>query len=178
MMPTPAGQRAFPGVLMFLNSGANSACGGVEPRRAPQSIFIRIDPCLAGREWAAQRALPVGVQRATLISVSGHHLRRLLERRLRRVIDPSTREAWACFLRVRSASGDDQRTSGSHGTLRWRRESRANPSLNGVLSAAGNYGTIPRRLWMIIEAEKGHFGLEYAGIWVFALRQLLLLPSS
>ena len=25
---------------------------------------------------------------------------------------------------------------------------------------------------MIIEAEKGHFGLEYAGIWVFALRQL------
>ena len=45
-------------------------------------------------------------------------------------------------------------------------------------SAAGNNGTIPRRLWMIIEAEKGHFGLEYAGIWVFALRQLLLLPSS
>ena len=37
-------------------------------------------------------------------------------------------------------------------------------------SAAGNYGTIPRRLWMITEAEKGHFGLEYAGIWVFALR--------
>jgi hypothetical protein len=33
-------------------------------------------------------------------------------------------------------------------------------------SAAGNYGTIPRRLWMITEAEKGHFGLEYAGIWV------------
>ena len=43
-------------------------------------------------------------------------------------------------------------------------------------SAAGNYSTIPRRLWMITEAEKGHFGLEYAGIWVFALRQLLLLP--
>jgi hypothetical protein len=45
-------------------------------------------------------------------------------------------------------------------------------------SAAGNNGTIPRRLWMITEAEKGHFGLEYAGNWVFALRQLLLLPSS
>jgi len=29
-------------------------------------------------------------------------------------------------------------------------------------SAAGNYGTIPRRLWMITEAEKGYFGLEYA----------------
>src|SRR6202047_230142 len=48
----------------------------------------------------------------------------------------------------------------------------------GLSSAAGNYSTIPRRLWMITEAEKGHFGLEYAGIWVFALRQLLLLPSS
>jgi len=45
-------------------------------------------------------------------------------------------------------------------------------------SPAGNNGTIPRRLWMITEAEKGHFGLEYAGNWVFALRQLLLLPSS
>ena len=30
---------------------------------------------------------------------------------------------------------------------------------------------------MITEAEKGHFGLEYAGIWVFALRQLPPLSS-
>jgi hypothetical protein len=33
--------------------------------------------------------------------------------------------------------------------------------------APGNYGKIPRRLWMITEAEKGHFGLEYAGILIF-----------
>jgi hypothetical protein len=45
-------------------------------------------------------------------------------------------------------------------------------------SAAGDYSTIPRRLWMIKEAEKGHFGLEYVRIWVFAVRRLLLLPSS
>jgi hypothetical protein len=45
-------------------------------------------------------------------------------------------------------------------------------------SAAGDYSTIARRLWMITEAEKGHFGLEYAGIELFAPRQLLLLPSS
>jgi hypothetical protein len=37
--------------------------------------------------------------------------------------------------------------------------------------APGNYGTIPRPLWMITEAEKGHFGLEYAGI-------LILYPSA
>jgi hypothetical protein len=33
----------------------------------------------------------------------------------------------------------------------------------GFFRRPGNYGTIPRRLWMITEAEKGHSGLEYAG---------------
>jgi len=58
--------------------------------------------------------------------------------------------------------------SGSHMTRRWRRESRANPSLKWG-SRAWQYGTIPRGLWMITEAEKGYFGLENGGISVFAL---------
>jgi len=62
-------------------------------------------------------------------------------------------------------------------TLRWRRESRANPSLKWG-SRAWQYGTIPRGLWMITEAEKGYFGLENGGISVFAPWQLLLLSRS
>jgi hypothetical protein len=65
----------------------------------------------------------------------------------------------------------------SHQTRRWRRESRANPSLKWG-SRAWQYGTIPRGLWMITEAEKGYFGLENGGISVFAPWQLLLLSRS
>src|ERR1700747_515761 len=63
---------------------------------------------------------------------------------------------------------------GSLLTLCWRRESRANPSQRGVLGP-WQYGTIPKGLWMITEAEKGYFGLENGGISVFAPWQLLLL---
>jgi hypothetical protein len=47
-----------------------------------------------------------------------------------------------------------------------------------VRSRPGNYGTIPRGLWMITEAEKGYFGLENGGISVFAPWQLLLPSRS
>ena len=40
---------------------------------------------------------------------------------------------------------------------------------------AWDYGTIPRGLWMITEAEKGYSGLENGGISVFAPWQLLRL---
>jgi len=46
-------------------------------------------------------------------------------------------------------------------TLRWRRESRANPSLKWG-SRAWQYGTIPRGLWMITEAEKAISGSKTA----------------
>jgi hypothetical protein len=33
-----------------------------------------------------------------------------------------------------------------------------------AFSGPGNYGTIPRGLWMITEAEEGYFGVENGGI--------------
>src|ERR1700674_5537269 len=54
-----------------------------------------------------------------------------------------------------------QNDSGSHPTRRWRRESRANPSLKWG-SRAWQYGTIPRGLWMITEAEKAISGSKTA----------------
>jgi hypothetical protein len=35
---------------------------------------FRVDPCLDRRAWQARRDLPLGLQRASLISVSGDHL--------------------------------------------------------------------------------------------------------
>jgi hypothetical protein len=66
------------------------------------------------------------------------------------------------------------RSQGSHKTRRWRRQSRANSSLNWG-SWRLELRRIPKRFWMMIEAKKGYFGLEYAGILVFAPRQPLLL---
>ena len=43
------------------------------------------------------------------------------------------------------------RKSGSQQTHRWRGESRANQSLKVGFSARGNYGPIPKRLWMMSE---------------------------
>jgi hypothetical protein len=37
-------------------------------------------------------------------------------------------------------------------TLRWRGESGANQSLKWGFFGPGNYGSIPRRLWMMLEA--------------------------
>src|SRR5947207_3350433 len=37
---------------------------------------FRVDRCLARRTWETQRSLPMGLQRATLISISGHRLGR------------------------------------------------------------------------------------------------------
>ena len=53
------------------------------------------------------------------------------------------------------------RESSSLPTRRWRRESRANPSLKWG-SRAWQYGTIPRGLWMITEAEKAISGSKTA----------------
>ena len=64
------------------------------------------------------------------------------------------------------------RRDGSLLTPRWRRESRANPSLEVGVFRAWELRVIPRPLWTIIEAEKGYFGLENGGVSVFAPWQL------
>ena len=55
----------------------------------------------------------------------------------------------------------------------WRRESAANSSLKWVFfGAARESRQIPRPLWMIIEAEKGYFGLESGKFAVFCPSEL------
>jgi hypothetical protein len=79
--------------------------------------------------------------------------------------------------RRRSASGvtaQPPTLPSTDGTLqlrnRWFADSLLEEGVSSEpVSEVGGNGTTPRRLWMITEAEKGYFGLEYAEFLVFPL---------
>jgi hypothetical protein len=66
--------------------------------------------------------------------------------------------AIAIGLSRSALSFDPAENSGSQVTPRWRRESRANPSLEVGVFRAWELRTIPRPLWMIIERKRAISG--------------------